>query len=238
MNTKDWHYYISNDEQGILTLNEVVQNFNDGIFSRSTLIRRKNWVYWLPLRKCHEIIAHLKWDYLDEDNHFHKNLFGYEITSKILNNELSRKTPVRLDEGLLVSFKDSYLTPTVKKPYKGYSTVIYPIPAFLEIYVLFFVSIAISTWLTLNLEPKPSKELAFFLIILIDNLILLLHSYFISKKGYSLYSKLFGLNLLSYDGSKLSVWKAYSRHFAYKQDIIEFDQDMGIILTKQKPKTD
>lgn len=238
MNIKEWNYFNNKDDQGFLTLDEVIDQFNKGILSEATYIRHKTWVYNKPLRQCAQIRAHLKWEYFDDNNNvLHKNLFGYEIVAKALKNEITDNTLVRLEEGLLIPFKNSYLTPKEEKTYQGYTPILYNFWTQAENFITFLIMLGLSISFTSMLEPKPSTELFIFLNIVIDNLLILLHSYFIHRKGYSLFSKLFGVNILNIDGSKISVMKAFGRHFVIKSDVEDYDQEMGIILTKQKSKT-
>ncbi|MFN4174123.1 MAG: hypothetical protein ACK4HV_03345 [Parachlamydiaceae bacterium] len=237
MNNKEWYFFNDKNDQGILSLNEVIEKFYDGSLHLLTPIRRSNWIYYRPLRECSEIIAHLKWDYIDKENGLQKNLFGYEIATKVLKGEISRKTLVKLEEGLLIAFDDSHLLSTIKDSYTGYSTIVYPVTARIEPVVIFCLTLLMSVWICFCLPFKASKELSLILLLGINTLIFFLYSYHTSKKGYSLYTKLLGLNLLNCDGSKLSVWKAFSRHSSTKTDIEKYDRDRGIILTKQKPKT-
>jgi len=236
MNNKDWNYFNDKINSEILSLNEILHLLNEGKIGYSTKVRHQNWIYWKPIWQSSEILAHIKWEYLDENDKLHKSLYGYEIVTKAFNKEIADKTLVRYEDGLFVYFKDSHLISNPEKPYSGYNTSIYNFWQLIENHVNFVICIALTLFIVLSLKASPSKELFMCITLLLDNALILLHSYFMHKKGCSLYSKLLGYNILNHDGSKLSVGKAFARHFCLKSNLEEFDKKSGIILTKQRAK--
>lgn len=263
---QEWDYYCSPTVNGTLHLSEIIKGFQENRIGIHTFVKGKDFIYWKKLKDTpelyYEVCRASYWDYI-LGNQIIKKVLGSELIRLFKNEEIQLSTQVCFSDGdLWDNFGNAFLSKSIKQkvssnPFQGFSAV--PITWQTRIGRgidrIFRIVLAILIIITL---PVPERIFPFLgeindfvygsiMFLLIYNFLTpCVETFFIKLVGGSLGTKIFRLNILNVDGSKLTFGKVLRRQIdeSFNRRIrnhdyfsaSDWDVRNGVVVTDQKPR--